>query len=30
MEHAPEDHLGGGSGELAEGLVDLGPPGNYI
>ena len=24
MAHAPEDHLGGGSGELAEGLVDLG------
>ncbi len=27
MEHAPEDHLGGGSGELAEGLVDLGQQG---
>ena len=24
MAHAPEDHLGGGSRELAEGLVDLG------
>ena len=24
MAHAPEDHLGGGSGELAEGLVNLG------
>ena len=24
FEHAPQDHLGGGSGELAEGLIDLG------
>ena len=27
FEHAPQDHLGGGPGELAEGLVDLGQQG---
>ena len=27
VEHAPEDHLGGGPGGLAEGLVDLGQQG---
>ena len=30
MVHAPEDHLGRGSGELAEGLVDLGQEGGVV
>ena len=30
VEHAPENHLGGGTGELSEGLVDVGQQGGVM
>ena len=30
VEHAPEDHFGGATGELSEGLVDLGQQGCIV